>query len=81
MSKITREDLSFPEGIKPCRGCGFCPYGILVEEFPLVDNEDEFSCSIFGHDCPVFYVAEPYLDDGEVSEEDFIRMGKAFDSR
>ena len=39
--------------VKPCRMCGFCPYGQLVEEFPLEDRT-EVSCKIFGHDCPAF---------------------------
>jgi len=42
---------------KPCLKLGFCPYGQLVEAFPLVRGE--FSCRVFGHDCPVFYCAEP----------------------
>ena len=42
---------------KPCAKLGFCPYGQLVESFPLVHGE--FSCRVFGHDCPVYYCAEP----------------------
>lgn len=41
---------------KPCRSCGYCPYGQLVEEYPLSDSE--ISCEVFGHDCPVYYMAE-----------------------
>lgn len=63
---------------KPCHILKYCPYGCLVEYFPLGDEEVEwngiklpwlkkrseaYSCGIFGHDCPVFYVA------GELSEE------------
>ena len=44
--------------IKPCHKLNFCPYGTLVEEFPLPDKRNEFSCKIFGHECPVFYHAE-----------------------
>ena len=43
---------------KPCHELGFCPYGQLVEEFPLRGVRDRFSCKTFGHDCPVFYHAE-----------------------
>ena len=58
---------------KPCYKCGFCPYGQLVEAFPLhpehkgkdlnkLGNEGKLStgydCGSFGHDCPVFYHAE-----------------------
>lgn len=41
---------------KPCHKLGWCPYGQLVEEFPLVHGK--FSCKVFGHDCPVFYHKE-----------------------
>jgi hypothetical protein len=41
---------------KPCHELNFCPYGQLVEEYPL-DNS-EMSCQTFGHNCPVFYLAE-----------------------
>lgn len=40
----------------PCKVLGYCPYGMLVEEFPL--DRKKISCPIFGHDCPVFYHAE-----------------------
>ena len=44
--------------IKPCHSCGFCPYGQLVEAFPLREKRNGFSCKVFGHDCPAFYGAE-----------------------
>lgn len=40
----------------PSKKLGYCPYGYLVEEFPL--EHGERSCPVYGHDCPVFYVAE-----------------------
>ena len=58
---------------KPCHELTFCPYGELVEEFPLhpehkdvenlnaLSNEElntGYNCTVFGHDCPVFYHAE-----------------------
>jgi len=43
---------------KPCNKLGFCPYGQLVEEYPLKEKVDKVSCDVFGHDCPVFYMAE-----------------------
>jgi len=49
---------------KPCYMCGFCPYGQLVEEFRVREVRDEYSCEVFGHDCPVYYHAE-----GPVEEE------------
>lgn len=47
---------------KPCWEIKYCPYGVLVEEFPLKSENDDQSCRIFGHDCPVFYVAEPFTE-------------------
>lgn len=43
---------------KPCKKLGWCPYGVLVERFPLKEECDEESCRVFGHDCPVFTCAE-----------------------
>jgi hypothetical protein len=47
---------------KPCWELKYCPYGPLVEEFPLAGDPTDKSCRIFGHDCPVFYVAEPLTE-------------------
>jgi hypothetical protein len=47
---------------KPCRKLGYCPYGALVEQFPLPRDRSPSSCSIFGHNCPVFICAEPFRD-------------------
>lgn len=59
--------------IKPCLELGFCPYGALIEVFPLHPEHEGkdlnklamegkldtgYSCKTFGHDCPVFYLAE-----------------------
>jgi hypothetical protein len=43
---------------KPCHKCGYCPYGQLVEEFPLEEGRSKLSCKTFGHNCPMFYHAE-----------------------
>lgn len=51
---------------KPCWEIKYCPYGPLVEDFPLKNVSDEKSCRIFGHDCPVFYVAEPFTETKEL---------------
>lgn len=49
---------------KPCHALDFCPYGALVEEFPLKEVRDEsISCKVFGHDCPVFYCGSPFAED------------------
>ncbi len=51
---------------KPCWEIKYCPYGPLVEYFPLKSTRDERSCRIFGHDCPVFFVAEPLTETREL---------------
>ena len=38
----------------------------MVEDFPLKGTRDERSCRIFGHDCPVFYTAEPLTETREL---------------
>ena len=43
---------------KPCHKLGWCPYGPLVEEFPISEKRTKLSCKTFGHNCPVFYHAE-----------------------
>ena len=51
---------------KPCWELKYCPYGPLVEQFPLQLDRDERACRIFGHDCPVFHVAEPLTETREL---------------
>lgn len=51
---------------KPCWELKYCPYGPLVEEFPLAESPDDRSCRIFGHDCPVFTMAEPLTETREL---------------
>lgn len=50
----------FEEIEKPCHKLKFCPYGQLVEEFPLhpEGRDERYGCKTFGHDCPVYYHAE-----------------------
>jgi hypothetical protein len=43
---------------KPCYKLGYCPYGSLVEEYPITKLRTKFSCKTFGHNCPMFYLAE-----------------------
>ena len=50
---------------KPCHTCGYCPYGCVVEAFPLKKKSDKVSCKVFGHDCPMFYNAEDLSEFGE----------------
>lgn len=46
---------------KPCWELKYCPYGSLVETFSLEEDE-EYNCQIFGHQCPVFRIAEPFTE-------------------
>jgi len=43
---------------KPCQTLGWCPYGVLVEQFPLLPESDPRQCRRYGHLCPAFEVAE-----------------------
>lgn len=58
-----------PEAGRPCETLPGCPYGALVELFPLEDPGGAWSCPVFGHNCPVYYVAEP-LDGEELDGEE-----------
>lgn len=50
-------DLAFHPDIEhPCIKLGWCPYGMLVEEYPFSDQG--LNCKAFGHDCPAHYLAE-----------------------
>lgn len=49
--------------MKPCHYTGFCVYGQLVEEFPIRTKANFRSCKVFGHECPVFYMAEPLAEE------------------
>lgn len=58
--KIVNEDIE-----KPCVKLDYCPYGQLVEVFPLSHPHTKYSCVEangaiipFGHDCPAHYHAE-----------------------
>lgn len=48
---------------KPCHKLEWCPYGDLVEAFPLRRPSDKHSCDFFGHDCPAFYHREDVLEE------------------
>ena len=51
---------------KPCWELKYCPYGPLVEEFPVPEVDTHRSCKNFGHECPVFAVAEPFTETKEL---------------
>lgn len=46
---------------KPCWEINYCPYGEMIETFPVSTDKD-FGCRIFGHICPVYLVAEPFTE-------------------
>jgi len=52
---------------KPCWSLHFCPYGPLVENFPLLKERDNETCEIFGHQCPVFTVAENLAEEAPLN--------------
>jgi len=55
---------------KPCWEIKYCPYGVLVEQFPISEKSTEKSCRIYGHDCPVFSVAEAFTETKELRRID-----------
>ena len=54
---------------KPCHRLGWCPYGKLIEEFPIREQLNDFTCKVFQHDCPIFYHIE-YTSE-KYSQEDY----------
>ena len=55
---------------KPCYKTGYCPYGQLVEAFHIdALPYTEFSCQLFGHDCPAFYCSEPLTEKHKIHSE------------
>ena len=46
----------------PCKKLGYCPYGYLVEDFPVEELRSEKGCPVYGHVCPVFSTAEAVDD-------------------
>ena len=62
--------ITVPNIPKPCIILQYCPYGTIVELFPLNNPYSKQSCADvngaiipFGHDCPVHYNAEFYHSD------------------
>lgn len=54
---------------KPCHRLGYCPYGKLVEGFPIREQVIQLTCEVFNHDCPIFYHIE-YTSEN-YSQEDY----------
>lgn len=53
------EEVEEVKDYHPCDDSGgiICPYGVLVEQFPL-EEEGLETCKRYGHVCPYHYVAE-----------------------
>ena len=68
---INNKEPIWKHAVKPCKIMAFCPYGQLVEMYPLQTPRNKImSCSEFGHDCPVFYLAEIFIDCPLATEEE-----------
>lgn len=76
---LNNEKVICKEVVKPCKLCGYCPYGQLVEEYPFSD--DKKSCEIFGHDCPAFYQAEWFAEEETASNEEIAKMIEEFEEK
>jgi len=76
---VNNKHIIFKKVVKPCRICGFCPYGQLVEMFPFTNKK--MSCEVFGHDCPVFYHAEQFSEECNVKNDEVDDMMKEFNKR
>ena len=68
---------------KPCHTLDWCPYGGLVEAFRIRKEITNYTCEVFGHDCPVFYISQivvegsfdsPEFNDQLISEAKRIRF-------
>ena len=80
MEYINNKQIVFEHVIKPCLICSFCPYGSIVEYYPITGNE-KYRCKVFGHNCPVFYQTEIFSEEGEASEDDYELMYDEFKSK
>ena len=41
------------------------PIWCIVEDFYSRVEESEYTCKIFDHDCPVFYIAESFIENSK----------------
>ena len=72
IKSLNTEKKIWDNAVKPCILLMFCPYGNLIDEFPKSNNQK--TCEVMGHDCPVFYYASPVVEgDGEkkVTQQEF----------
>lgn len=68
-AKFVRDEYEV-EIVKPCRMLCFCPFGTLVEDMPIYETARPSTCAVFGHECPAFVYAEPFIDFSEDEEGD-----------
>ena len=64
----------FENIVKPCRMVKYCPYGALIEEYPLKEKKDYMSCKVFGHDCPAYYQAEMVMEGKKPNTNELAEM-------
>ena len=66
MIEAIKEGAKHPNGRniqKPCLTLEYCPYGMLIENFPLANDKNvhrsykRYECKVYGHICPAILVA------------------------
>ena len=59
-SKVIRRKVEHP-----CRKLKYCPYGAMVELFPIDSpkRRTNMSCKVFGHNCPIHYNIEDKFEE------------------
>jgi hypothetical protein len=62
---------------KPCHILHWCPYGNLAESFRLRNLYSRYTCLVFDHDCPSFYVSEHLT---EFSRKEPIKSERSVDN-
>ena len=55
MNNTTDRPMKYVPEIEPCHVLRYCPYGPLLENFPL--HPSIHRCDITGHECPAFSVS------------------------
>lgn len=56
--KFNKGVIVYGNAEKPCHTLGWCPYGTLVECFRLRNLDSKFTCLVYDHDCPVYYLSQ-----------------------
>jgi len=55
---VNTKKIIAPKAKFPCKKLDYCPYGQIVEIYPIMARRGKYSCPTFGHNCPVFYTSE-----------------------